>query len=118
MHSLKLSLLLISTIVLSGCDGLAKWAYETGLSLEKGRAGLTDQTVETSDGIQWHLLRSEGQQDKPAVLLIHGFGADSSNWVRFVNELEGDFHFVVPDLPGHGDTARNTDLDYTMAAQA
>lgn len=118
MHSLKLSLLLISTILLSGCDGLAKWAYETGLGLEKSRAGLTDQTVETRDGIQWHLLRSEGQQDKPVVLLIHGFGADSSNWVRFVNELEGDFHFVVPDLPGHGETTRNTDLDYTMAAQA
>jgi len=118
MHSLKLSLLLISTIILTGCDGLAKWAYESGLSLEKSRAGLTDQFVETSDGIQWHLLRSEGQQDKPAVLLIHGFGADSSNWVRFVNELEGDFHFVVPDLPGHGETTRNTDLDYTMADQA
>lgn len=118
MHTFKLSLLLVSTLLLSGCDGLAKWAYETGLGLEKSRAGLTDHTVETADGIQWHLLRSEGQQDKPVVLLIHGFGADSSNWVRFVNELEGDFHFVVPDLPGHGETTRTTTLDYTMAAQA
>lgn len=35
MHTFKLSLLLVSTLLLSGCDGLAKWAYETGLGLEK-----------------------------------------------------------------------------------
>lgn len=118
MHVFKLTLLMIGTLVLSGCDGLAHWAYNTGLSLEKSRAGLTDHTVETADGIQWHLLRSDAQQHKPVVLLIHGFGADSSNWVRFVNELEGDFHFVVPDLPGHGDSTRRPDMDYTMAKQA
>lgn len=118
MHSLKFTLLLIGTLILSGCDGLAHWAYESGLDLEKSRAGLEDHTLETADGIQWHLLRSEGQQNKPVVLLIHGFGADSSNWVRFVNELEGDFHFVVPDLPGHGETTREPNMDYTMAAQA
>ncbi|MCG8393238.1 MAG: alpha/beta fold hydrolase [Pseudomonadales bacterium] len=118
MRHLSAFLLLTSTLFMSGCEGLAHWAYESGLSLEKSRAGLQDQTLTTADGIRWHLLRSEAAAERPVVLLIHGFGADSSNWLRFANELEGDFHFVIPDLPGHGQTTRTTDLDYTMAEQA
>lgn len=122
MQPKHLFFLILSTLFFSGCEGMAHWAYDKGLNIEKNRAGLNDQTLTTADGIEWHLLASEqngeNHTDKEAVLLIHGFSADSSNWVRFANELEGDFFFIVPDLPGHGDTTRNLDLDYTMDAQA
>lgn len=122
MQPKHLLLFILCTVFLNGCEDAARWAYENGLSMEKSRAGLEDQTLTTTDGIKWHLLvseqNSEGVSDKEAVLLIHGFSADSSNWIRFANELEGDFFFVVPDLPGHGDTTRNVNLDYTMDTQA
>jgi len=123
MQPKHLFLFILCTVFLNGCEDAARWAYDNGLSMEKSRAGLEDQTLTTADGIEWHLLVSEPQNEestdkKETVLLIHGFSADSSNWIRFANELEGDFVFVVPDLPGHGQTTRTLNLDYTMAAQA
>ncbi|WP_235901834.1 alpha/beta fold hydrolase [Alcanivorax sediminis] len=109
---------MLFTTLLAGCDDAAKRAYEMGINFEKSRAGLQDKALETDDGIRWHLLTSEGEINKPVVLLIHGFGGDSGNWLRFVSELDGDFYFVVPDLPGHGDSTRGLDLNYRMAAQS
>lgn len=108
---------LLAVLLLAGCD-LGKWTYDSGLSAEKWRAGLEDHNLTTSDGIQWHLLRSKDAANKPPVLLIHGFGADSSNWIRFANEMEGQYNFIVPDLPGHGDSTRNLTLDYSIPTQA
>ncbi|EKF73057.1 carboxylic ester hydrolase [Alcanivorax hongdengensis A-11-3] len=110
--------LLISSMMLAGCDNLAQWAFNAAVAAEQERAGLHPETLTTDDGIQWHVLVSNAHQQKPAVLLVHGFGADSSNWVRFANELEGDYYFVIPDLPGHGESTRSLDLDYRSAAQA
>ena len=118
MRHLQACFLLAATFLLSGCDSLAHWAYDAALEAEKARAGLADHTLTTADGIEWHYLRSEEAGDKPVVLLVHGFGADSSNWVRFVNELEGEYHFIVPDLPGHGTTTRNLELNYSTPNQA
>ncbi|MZR61868.1 alpha/beta fold hydrolase [Alcanivorax sp. DP30] len=114
-------LLLLTTIflaLLAGCDNAAQRAYDMGLNLEKSRAGLIGTQLDTPDDIRWNLLTSEGEIDKPVVLLIHGFGADASNWLRFAGELEGEFYFVVPDLPGHGNTTRDPTLNYRMAAQS
>lgn len=105
-------------LLLAGCDDAAKRAYEIGLDMETSRAGLKEKHVVTEDGIQWYLLTSEGAIDKPVVLLIHGFGADATNWLRFAGELENEFYFVVPDLPGHGASTRDLNLNYRMAAQS
>lgn len=109
---------LLSSLALSGCGDLAHWGFKTAVAAEQERAGLVSKTLTTGDGIQWHLLLSEDHSDKPAVLLLHGFGADASNWVRFANELEGEYYFVIPDLPGQGQSTRTTALDYHIAAQA
>ena len=109
---------LLSVALLSACDNAAQWAYQNGLEFEISRAGLQEETITTDDRIQWHLLVSESSTSAPPVLLIHGFGADASNWVRFAGNLEEEFYFVVPDLPGHGDSTRDLGLDYTMKAQA
>ena len=36
------------------------------------------------------------------VILIHGFGEDGSIWDRQVNDLQTNFQFIIPDLPGTG----------------
>lgn len=110
------SLLLL--VLLAGCDKAEHWAYRAAMSEEKARAGLDDHLLATKDGITWHYLESEDTDGKPVVLLVHGFGADSSNWIRFANELQGEFHFIIPDLPGHGQTTRTTDMDYHIETQA
>ena len=117
--AIRLLLLAAALTLLAGCESSQRWVYHQGMDFEKWRAGLEEHTVSTEDGVRWHVLTSKGEEDAPAVLLIHGFGADSRNWVRFANELEGDYRFVIPDLPGHGATEpRTTDMNYGISEQA
>jgi len=116
---IRLLTLVATLALLAGCESSQRWVYHQGMDFEQWRAGLEERTVATDDGLRWHVLQSEGGGDAPAVLLIHGFGADASNWVRFANELEGDYRFLIPDLPGHGDTEpRTTGMDYGISEQA
>ena len=36
------------------------------------------------------------------MLLIHGLGSSGADWALQVRALEGQFHVIVPDLPGSG----------------
>ncbi len=47
-------------------------------------------------------FRTYGDEDQPAVVLIHGYLESSEIWDSFARRLAGKFHIVVPDLPGHG----------------
>jgi abhydrolase domain-containing protein 6 len=110
-------LLLCCLGLLAGCDKLAHWSYDLALDAERARAGL-DTTEKTVGDIDWFYLASESDGDKPPVLLIHGFGADSSNWVRFANALEGEYNFIIPDLPGHGESIAEPTMNYSTEHQA
>lgn len=114
----RIAIFTLLTLLLAGCNGFTGWVYDTALKAERSRAGLVSSTLSTDDGLDWFYLHSEKSADLDAVFLIHGFGADSSNWLRFVNELEGEYNFIVPDLPGHGETTRTLSLDYSIPHQA
>jgi pimeloyl-ACP methyl ester carboxylesterase len=58
--------------------------------------------------------RSIGE-GKP-VILIHGFGEDSSIWNGAVEYLRHQFHFFIPDLPGSGKSEAIDDM--TMEGMA
>lgn len=55
-----------------------------------------------------------GKPDGPPVILIHGFTMDLSSWSRQVPALAKDFHVIALDLPGHGQSGKPRDVDYTM----
>lgn len=40
----------------------------------------------------------------PAVVLLHGQPGTSADWDPVANRLAADFHVIVPDRPGYGDT--------------
>jgi len=44
-----------------------------------------------------------GGNDKPAVLILHGWGKGADAWIRFGRFLAAkDYCVIVPDLPGFG----------------
>lgn len=48
-----------------------------------------------------HVLR---QGTGPVVLMLHGIGASGTAWTRQMDQLDGEFTCVAPDLPGYGDS--------------
>ncbi|MFP3990270.1 alpha/beta hydrolase [Streptomyces sp. E11-3] len=45
----------------------------------------------------------------PPVVLLHGVGQSCTVWIRVVPQLVGTCSLVVPDLPGHGESAIEDD---------
>ena len=53
----------------------------------------------------------------PALLLIHGIGDSSDSWRPVLSQLSLDHRVIVPDLLGHGRSAKPR-ADYSVAAYA
>jgi len=78
------------------------------------RAGLTSQLIDI-EGVRWHYLRGG---NGPLLLLLHGFGADSSCWLRLAPLLGPRFSLLIPDLPGFGESERPESLNFAIGTQA
>jgi abhydrolase domain-containing protein 6 len=56
----------------------------------------------------------ERQGSGETIVLLHGFGANKDNWLRFTRSLPKEYHVIAFDLPGHGDNSREIDKVYTI----
>ena len=83
---------------------------------ERARSGLA-YASRTIDGETWHYLAG-GPETAETIVLLHGFGGDKDNWLRFAARLTAEYRVFVPDLPGFGQTPRDLSLDYGVAAQS
>ncbi len=57
-------------------------------------------------------VRLAGDNEKPALLLIHGFPSSSSSFRNVISFLSRDRFVIAPDLPGRLETQRALVLDY------
>jgi pyruvate dehydrogenase E2 component (dihydrolipoamide acetyltransferase) len=48
------------------------------------------------------LRYAEAGAGEETVLLLHGYGGDSGNWMFVTEDLAGDYRTIALDLPGHG----------------
>ncbi len=55
-----------------------------------------------------------GNEDKPALLLLHGGRDHCRNWDWVAQALRDDYHIVAPDLRGHGDSQWVLGSGYAM----
>lgn len=49
--------------------------------------------------------------DGPTLVLLHGPAGNATHWQRVIGELIPTHHVIAPDLPGHGATISNGDVD-------
>jgi pimeloyl-ACP methyl ester carboxylesterase len=54
----------------------------------------------------------------PVVVLIHGMAGSSATWEAAIPGLAKHFRVVAPDLPGHGESAKPDDGDYSLGSLA
>ena len=86
------------------------------IGLERSASGLEERAV-TNNGTVWPYLEG-GPDSAPTLLLVHGFGGEKDNWLRFSRYLTDRFRVIAPDLPGFGGNVRDKDLDYSTGEQA
>ena len=85
-------------------------------SMEKQRsgAGLVQKEINIGDH---KIVYLEGGSGGETIVLIHGFGASKDNWPGLVKLLPG-YHFIIPDLPGFGDSTKLESAKYDVLSQA
>jgi 2-hydroxymuconate-semialdehyde hydrolase len=99
-------ILLVPLLLASGC-----LSFQQGPTTRWG----TDNFVQINDKEKLYVLDSGG--DKPAVLLIHGFGASHTSWVGIRPSLQKHYRVIAVDLPGHGFSDKY-EGDYSIKAVA
>jgi len=70
-------------------------------ALEAKYADGASRFVDLPGGFHVH-YQEKGDPGKPLLVLLHGFGDSFTTWEGWVHELEGKFHIISPDFPGHG----------------
>jgi 4,5:9,10-diseco-3-hydroxy-5,9,17-trioxoandrosta-1(10),2-diene-4-oate hydrolase len=69
-------------------------------------------------GVRIH-YQEAGDENAPAVILIHGFISSNLIWSGVLLALAGaGFRVIAPDLPGYGYSDKPVDAQYTIAEQA
>lgn len=96
--------------------GAGEAVYRGATGLEARLAKLRTRTVDV-DGLPMAIYEG-GPTGAPTLVLLHGFSADRGIWVRFAAHFVRDFHVVIPDLAGHGDTPFVASADHSTFAQA
>lgn len=97
---------------------LGDYLLEKALASECKRAGLASASTPLSFGHIHYLTNQTDRFEEDAVVLLHGAATDKSSWVRFAKHLGKPFPLLIPDLPGHGDSVVDLNLDYSIQAQA
>ena len=76
-----------------------------------GVAGVRARWVTLPSGVRVRVAES-GERGRPAVLLLHGWGASIYTWRHWFSVLADSGRYVIaPDLPGHGLSDKPGDAD-------
>ena len=89
--------------------------YEQIMRLESRLYGFSAHH-HTSGTVHWHYLDNHNE-GKPKLVLLHGFSASHTVWLRCARHLTRDFHILIPDLPGHGESNYDQVLNYSVPNQ-
>jgi pimeloyl-ACP methyl ester carboxylesterase len=67
------------------------------------------------DGVKWHYL--EGGQG-PTLVILHGIAGEADHWLGVAGPLRRQFHVLVPDLPGFGQSQKPEGLGFRIEEQS
>lgn len=80
-----------------------EWMHDILLLLDARWCGLRRSYLDAWDmPLVGHMA---GSDRAPALLLVHGFTGSKQVWSRVARGLRSHYRVIIPDLPGHGDSA-------------
>ncbi|MGH8183765.1 MAG: alpha/beta fold hydrolase [Rhodanobacteraceae bacterium] len=109
------------TVIALAVIGLAVYFIAPGAVLrgaiiwQTWRDGLHQHSIQVGD-TRWVYVEG-GKQEGPPLVLVHGYGGSYADWLMAAHYLTGNFHVIIPDLPGWGTSTRLPNADYGYPAQ-
>ncbi len=91
--------------------------YTQAMRLERSMADLERKSLSVGKHEWVYLDGGLAATDSNVMVMIHGFTADKDNWNRLAREMNDDFHLIIPDLVGFGESSVASDGDYSIDAQ-
>lgn len=86
------------------------------ITYERNKSDLDAKAFTLASGDKMTYLENSNLAGEP-LLLIHGFGGNKDNFTRIAGKLD-DYHLIIPDLLGFGDSSKPMAADYRSEAQA
>jgi len=114
MKSKKVVLTVLPVIVcLLFLQGCASSLVDFFRWLERNKTGVTEKSVQVGDHKIAYLEGGKGD----TIILLHGFGDQKDSWVKFARPLTKNYHVIIPDLPGFGDSTQIATQSYEANVQ-
>lgn len=83
---------------------------------ERNKSALDVKALTLASGDTLVYAENRNVTGKP-LLLIHGFGGNKDNFTRIAKQLN-NYHLIIPDLLGFGESSKPMSADYRSDAQA
>lgn len=115
----RLGLTAILYLSIVGCttpNSLTVATTQKLVQLERHKSDLETKAFTLASGDKMTYLEGGNLTGEP-LLLVHGFGGNKDNFTRIAKQL-GDYHLIIPDLLGFGDSSKPAQADYRSDAQA
>jgi len=115
----RLSLAALISLSVIGCttpNPLTINATQKLVNFERNKSSLEAKSLTLNSGDKIAYLEGGNLNGAP-LLLIHGFGGNKDNFTRIADKL-GEYHLLIPDLLGFGNSSKPMDADYGSDAQA
>jgi pimeloyl-ACP methyl ester carboxylesterase len=79
----------------------------------RSKAGLTKKEIKIDDHNIVYLEGGKGT----TILLLHGYTGSKDNWVMLAPYLTKDYHVVIPDISGYGESSMIEKASYDLSNQ-
>ncbi|MBU1172846.1 MAG: alpha/beta hydrolase [Proteobacteria bacterium] len=111
--------LVMVAVLFSGCSNYK--IYTMAINNTRSVANLSLKKVMISMGEIVYLDNASDNHpriDQDVIVMVHGFGGNKDNWVLMADEMTKKYRVIALDLPGHGDSASDESISYTIENQA
>lgn len=116
----QLSAAALLSLSIVGCttapNSVAVATTQKLVQYERNKSDLVVKALTLASGDKMVYAENHNVTGEP-LLLIHGFGGNKDNFTRIAKQLN-NYHLIIPDLLGFGESSKPMSADYRSDAQA
>ena len=113
MKKVLITILIVFMAIIAGYYAFPEKIAGYMIDTARSKAGLTKKEIKIDDHNIVYLEGGKG----PTILLLHGYTANKDMWIMFAPYLTKDYHVVIPDIPGFGESSMIEKASYDLSNQ-